>query len=100
MLPEGTGKTQNVAQRAMELPSTHRAPAPVAVGVKYNFWWQQTMLRIKDPKVTVPFYEKNFGMKCVGESAISAVPWHRQPATVANRLPRPLACFFVCVTPQ
>jgi lactoylglutathione lyase len=26
---------------------------------------QQTMLRIKDPKVSVPFYEKNFGMKLV-----------------------------------
>lgn len=29
----------------------------------YN--WQQTMLRIKDPKLTVPFYEKNFGFKLV-----------------------------------
>ncbi|CAJ1386975.1 unnamed protein product [Effrenium voratum] len=27
--------------------------------------FQQTMLRIKDPKVSVPFYEKHFGMKLV-----------------------------------
>jgi lactoylglutathione lyase len=27
--------------------------------------FQQTMLRIKDPKVSVPFYESNFGMKLV-----------------------------------
>ena len=31
----------------------------------YNPTMQQTMLRIKDPKVSVPFYEKNFGMKLV-----------------------------------
>jgi lactoylglutathione lyase len=27
--------------------------------------FQQTMLRIKDPKVSVPFYVENFGMKLV-----------------------------------
>lgn len=32
---------------------------------KFNPRFQQTMLRIKDPKVSVPFYEKNFGMKLV-----------------------------------
>jgi hypothetical protein len=31
----------------------------------HNFSWQQTMLRIKDPKVSVPFYEKNFGFKLI-----------------------------------
>ncbi|PFH38164.1 putative glyoxalase I [Besnoitia besnoiti] len=36
-----------------------------AVGVKYNFWWQQTMLRIKDPAASLRFYEQNFGMKCI-----------------------------------
>ncbi|KAL8450472.1 hypothetical protein Emed_002560 [Eimeria media] len=35
------------------------------IGEKYGFSWQQTMLRIKDPKVSVPFYERNFGMKLV-----------------------------------
>jgi len=30
---------------------------------KHNFSWQQTMLRIKDPKITVPFYENNFGFR-------------------------------------
>lgn len=29
----------------------------------HRFSWQQTMLRIKDPLVSVPFYENNFGMK-------------------------------------
>ncbi|KAI4838261.1 glyoxalase I [Plasmodium brasilianum] len=32
------------------------------LGKKYNITWQQTMLRIYDPKETVEFYEKNFGM--------------------------------------
>jgi lactoylglutathione lyase len=32
-----------------------------------NPFWQQTMLRIKDPKVSVPFYEKHFGMKQIDE---------------------------------
>ena len=35
--------------------------APLA----YRPTMQQTMLRIKDPKVSVPFYEENFGMKLV-----------------------------------
>mmetsp|Transcript_28309 Transcript_28309/g.51099 ORF Transcript_28309/g.51099 Transcript_28309/m.51099 type:complete len:345 (-) Transcript_28309:104-1138(-) len=34
-------------------------------GRKYNALWQQTMMRIKNPKISVPFYEKNFGMKLV-----------------------------------
>ncbi|CDJ39649.1 lactoylglutathione lyase, putative [Eimeria tenella] len=37
----------------------------VTIGEKHNFSWQQTMLRIKDPKVTVPFYERHFGMKLI-----------------------------------
>lgn len=32
---------------------------------QHKFSWQQTMLRIKDPKVSVPFYEKNFGFKLI-----------------------------------
>ena len=32
---------------------------------KPSFSWQQTMLRIKDPKITIPFYEKNFGFKLI-----------------------------------
>jgi len=31
----------------------------------YHARFQQTMLRIKDPKVTIPWYEKHFGMKLV-----------------------------------
>ena len=32
---------------------------------KPNFSWQQTMLRIKDPKVSIPFYEQNFGFTLI-----------------------------------
>lgn len=32
---------------------------------RLNFSWQQTMLRIKDPTITVPFYENNFGFKLI-----------------------------------
>jgi len=35
------------------------------IGTKYNAYFQQTMLRIKDPKVSVPFYQKHFGMNLV-----------------------------------
>uniref|UniRef100_A0A0G4FYH8 lactoylglutathione lyase n=1 Tax=Chromera velia CCMP2878 TaxID=1169474 RepID=A0A0G4FYH8_9ALVE len=45
--------------------STLKMSASKCPGKKYKYSWQQTMFRIKDPKVTVPFYEKNFGMKCV-----------------------------------
>lgn len=31
----------------------------------YHARFQQTMLRIKDPKVSVPFYDKHFGMKLI-----------------------------------
>eukprot|EP00607_Mallomonas_marina_P001948 CAMPEP_0182428278 /NCGR_PEP_ID=MMETSP1167-20130531/21880_1 /TAXON_ID=2988 /ORGANISM="Mallomonas Sp, Strain CCMP3275" /LENGTH=349 /DNA_ID=CAMNT_0024611061 /DNA_START=111 /DNA_END=1160 /DNA_ORIENTATION=+ len=31
----------------------------------HNFSWQQTMLRIKDPKASVSFYEKNFGFRLI-----------------------------------
>ncbi|SCP04465.1 glyoxalase I, putative [Plasmodium ovale] len=34
----------------------------LTVGKRYNVTWQQTMLRIHDPKETVEFYEKHFGM--------------------------------------
>lgn len=37
----------------------------VPIGKKYNASLQQAMLRIKDPSVSVPFYEKHFGMKLV-----------------------------------
>ena len=31
----------------------------------HKFSWQQTMLRIKDPKISVPFYENHFGFKLI-----------------------------------
>jgi lactoylglutathione lyase len=35
------------------------------LGKRAGAWFQQTMIRIKDPKVSVPFYEKHFGMKLI-----------------------------------
>lgn len=35
------------------------------IGRRYNASLQQCMLRIRDPKVSVPFYEQHFGMKLV-----------------------------------
>jgi lactoylglutathione lyase len=34
---------------------------------QHNAFWQQTMFRIKDPKVTVPFFRDHFGMTLVDE---------------------------------
>tara|TARA_R110002050_G_scaffold284286_1_gene433371 strand:- start:1263 stop:1487 length:225 start_codon:yes stop_codon:yes gene_type:complete len=31
----------------------------------FNPFWQQTMLRIRDPKVSVPFYKNHFGLTLV-----------------------------------
>jgi len=42
-----------------------RAKMAVPIGKKYNASLQQCMLRITDPKVSVSFYEQNFGMKLV-----------------------------------
>eukprot|EP00927_Polykrikos_kofoidii_P051441 TRINITY_DN45240_c0_g1_i1.p1 TRINITY_DN45240_c0_g1~~TRINITY_DN45240_c0_g1_i1.p1 ORF type:complete len:369 (-),score=63.04 TRINITY_DN45240_c0_g1_i1:230-1336(-) len=39
--------------------------ASVPIGVKYRASFQQCMLRIKDPAVSIPFYQKHFGMKLV-----------------------------------
>jgi lactoylglutathione lyase len=35
------------------------------VGVKYNARFQQTMLRIKNPQVSIPFYTRHFNMQLV-----------------------------------
>lgn len=35
------------------------------MALSYNPSMQQTMLRIKDPKISIPFYEANFGMKLI-----------------------------------
>ena len=50
--------------------------------------WQQTMLRIKDPKVSVPFYERHFGMKLVHRYDFPQAP---QPTELPAPLTRPLS---------
>ncbi|KAF8819938.1 putative glyoxalase I [Cardiosporidium cionae] len=40
--------------------------SPVHFNVeRFNPSWQCVMLRVKDPSVSVPFYEKHFGLTCV-----------------------------------
>jgi len=41
--------------------TTSSSPPPASC----NFSWQQTMLRIKDPKVTVPFFQSHFGFTLI-----------------------------------
>ena len=43
--------------------STH---ASVKMAKEQNFQWQQTMLRIKDPSKTLPFYQNLFNMTLIG----------------------------------
>ncbi len=50
---------------AAAIPPARPAAMSVPPGRKHNASFQQTMLRIKDPSVSVPFYEKHFGMRCV-----------------------------------
>jgi lactoylglutathione lyase len=45
----------------------HDEAFSVPIGKKYKASFQQTMVRIKDPKVSVPFYIENFGMKLAHE---------------------------------
>ncbi|CAE7532010.1 GLO1 [Symbiodinium sp. CCMP2592] len=40
-------------------------PLPYMGSGPYHARFQQTMLRIKDPKRSIPFYEENFGMKLI-----------------------------------
>jgi len=47
---------------------------------------QQTMLRIKDPRLSIPFYEKNFGMKLVHWAAFPQ--WKFTVAALAHTLPK------------
>ena len=44
-----------------------RARGVHALGAAHNVWFQQTMIRVKDPRVSVPFYIENFGMRLCQE---------------------------------
>lgn len=44
--------------------TTTYSPAIETAGFNYN----HTMIRIKDPKISIPFYEKNFGLKIQGHT--------------------------------
>ena len=61
-----THPIQNVGiSRMSTFKSTSTETAIAEISNKYNFSWQQVMLRIKDPKLSVPFYEEHFGFKLV-----------------------------------
>jgi lactoylglutathione lyase len=38
---------------------------------KFHPHWHHTMIRIKDPNATIPFYEKHFGMKLITKYTFS-----------------------------
>ena len=57
---------QNIITRRMATVSgASKTVTNVNEAAKHNFTWQQTMLRIKDPKLSLPFYEDMFGFKLV-----------------------------------
>lgn len=57
-------KQRRIVCKMATFSSTSSASLTSGDGAKYNFSWQQTMLRIKDPKLSVPFYE-DLGFKLV-----------------------------------
>ena len=54
--------TSNILRRNM---ASFRDPTHVKAANPHNFSWQQTMLRIKDPKKSVPFYKDHFGFTLI-----------------------------------
>ena len=59
-------QAQNIGVRNMAtFATTSTGTETVESGSKFNFTWQQVMLRIKDPKQSVPFYENQFGFKLI-----------------------------------
>ena len=53
-----------VINKMTSLSHTTSALGTSEDSARYNFSWQQTMLRVKDPKLSVPFYE-DLGFKLV-----------------------------------
>lgn len=89
--PSFIPKTQEVLIRNVAMSTAASVPAVDATGFNFN----HTMIRIKDAKISVPFYEKNFGLKLYGkysftgfgfdiyylgvESAVPAgTPWYKR----------------------
>jgi hypothetical protein len=54
-----------ITRRMAAVPTASKTIPSVNEAQKHNFTWQQTMLRIKDPKLSLPFYEDMFGFKLV-----------------------------------
>jgi hypothetical protein len=54
-----------ITRRMAAVPTASKTIPGVNEAQKHNFTWQQTMLRIKDPKLSLPFYEDMFGFKLV-----------------------------------
>jgi hypothetical protein len=58
-------KQSIITRRMAAVPTESTAISSVNEAQRHNFTWQQTMLRIKDPKLSLPFYEDMFGFKLV-----------------------------------
>jgi hypothetical protein len=58
-------KQSIITRRMAAVPIASKALSSVNEAQKHNFTWQQTMLRIKDPKLSLPFYQDMFGFKLV-----------------------------------
>lgn len=64
--PSGFRKSAlSVRLHMSEFTSPLRTIVPSPDQLKHRFSWQQTMLRIKDPNVSIPFYEKHFGFRLI-----------------------------------
>lgn len=58
-------KTSNIFRNRLPIRQVFLHTRMSTTSNPHNFSWQQTMLRIKDPKLSVPFYEKHFGFKLI-----------------------------------
>ncbi|KAF8820025.1 putative glyoxalase I [Cardiosporidium cionae] len=56
-------------QNCMKMATVSKPPTLFNIE-RFNPSWQHVMLRIKDPSVSIPFYEKHFGLTCVHSYAI------------------------------
>lgn len=64
-VPFSDSRQSRIVRGMATLPDASKTISSSNGAEKHNFTWQQTMLRIKDPKLSLPFYEDMFGFKLV-----------------------------------